>query len=284
MNYYQFHISDWALHTSHLTLEEEGVYRRLLDFYYDTEKPIPKETQPVIRRLRLGLHSETVSLILNEFFHLEEDGWHNNRADIEIAQYQSNAERARENGKKGGRPKKDSGSKTQLVVFANPEETGSKANQEPRTINHEPLTKNEDKDITPQAADSDSVSEIFSHWKTIMNHPRAKLDEKRRKKIREALKLGYTLTDLIAAIDGCAKSPYHMGQDGRNFTVYDDLELILRDAKHIDQFLKINSMPKAPMASQPKFDPVAYVNKTQGATQRPIDNPDLPLRIVGNGN
>jgi len=127
------------------------------------------------------------------------------------------------------------------------------------------------------------VDSIFDHWKTTMNHPKARLDEKRKKKIREALKLGYTQADLIAAINGCAKSPYHMGQDGRNTTVYDDLELILRDAKHIDQFLKINSMPKAPMASQPKFDPVAYVNQTQGAAQKPIDNRDVPLRAIGNG-
>src|SRR5690625_1330785 len=87
MNYYQFHIADWALHTAHLTLEEEGVYRRLLDHYYDTELPIPVETQPVIRRLRLRGYEETVALILEEFFTLEADGWHNRRADKEIDAY-----------------------------------------------------------------------------------------------------------------------------------------------------------------------------------------------------
>jgi hypothetical protein len=81
-----------------------------------------------------------VALILAEFFHLEDDGWHNNRADIEIEEYQSKAETARVNGKKGGRPKKNSGLKTQLVISGNPEETGLKANQEPLTINQEPLT------------------------------------------------------------------------------------------------------------------------------------------------
>ena len=54
MHYYPFNIADFNLHTAHLTLEEEAVYRRLIDFYYDTEQPIPVETQPVIRRLRLG--------------------------------------------------------------------------------------------------------------------------------------------------------------------------------------------------------------------------------------
>src|SRR5690625_5198133 len=145
MNYYQFHIADWALHTAHLTLEEEGVYRRLLDHYYDTESPIPEETQPVIRRLRLRGYEETVALILEEFFMLKDGGWGNRRDDTEIAAYQAKAEQARANGKKGGRPKKNKElgqakpRKTQPVISGNPEESESKANQEPRTKNHKPI-------------------------------------------------------------------------------------------------------------------------------------------------
>lgn len=149
MNYYQFHIADWTLHTAHLTLEEEAVYRRLLDYYYDTESPIPEKTQPVIRRLRLGSYEETVASILDEFFTLKADGWHNLRADREIIEYNAKAEIARANGKKGGRPKKQkqenqqvaenqNPQKTQPVISGNPEKTGSKANQEPRTINQKP--------------------------------------------------------------------------------------------------------------------------------------------------
>jgi uncharacterized protein YdaU (DUF1376 family) len=136
VNYYQFHIADFALHTSHLSLEEECIYRRLLDYYYDTESPIPEKTDLVIRRLRLKGYEDSVALILNEFFVLQADGWHNLRADSEISEYNKKADRARENGKKGGRPKKNKGLKTQPVISWNPEETGSKANQEPRTINH----------------------------------------------------------------------------------------------------------------------------------------------------
>ena len=145
MNYYSFHIADWALHTSHLSLEEDGVYRRLLDHYYDTESPIPAETNPVIRRLRLRGYEEAVALILEEFFVLEPDGWHNKRADREIEAYQQKAEQARANGKRGGRPKKNNDvesqkpRETQPVISGNPEESGSKANQEPRTINQEPI-------------------------------------------------------------------------------------------------------------------------------------------------
>jgi uncharacterized protein YdaU (DUF1376 family) len=141
MHYYPFHIADFTLHTTHLTLEEEAVYRRLLDFYYETEQPIPEETKSVIRRLRLGFYADTVDQILSEFFVLQGDGWHNLRADFEINAYHHKAETARSNGKKGGRPKKNQGLKTNQVILANPDITQTKANQEPITINQEPDIK-----------------------------------------------------------------------------------------------------------------------------------------------
>ena len=93
-----------------------------------------------------------------------------------------------------------------------------------------------------------------------MNHKKAQFDSKRQTLINKALKLGYETQDLIAAINGCAKSPYHMGTDGRNSTVYDDLGLILRDAEHIDKFIKLNAMPQATSNSHGKFDPLSYLS------------------------
>ena len=153
MHYYSFNISVWALHTSHLTVEEEGVFRRLLDHYYDTELPIPKITQPVIRRLRLGDHEPTVATILKEFFILSSDGWHNLRADMEIKDYHIKGDTARANGKKGGRPKKNKGLETQPVNLANPDLTQPKANYELPTTNHELPTTNYLKPTVPSAPD-----------------------------------------------------------------------------------------------------------------------------------
>lgn len=162
MHYYQFNISVWALHTSHLTVEEECVYRRLIDFYYDTEKPIPKETKSVIRRLRLVNYENIVDQILGEFFVLGDDGWHNNRADIEIAAYHSKAEKARDNGKKGGRPKKESAPETKPVILANQEKTGSKANYKLSTINNELETSKKDKTTGKPLVN-------FSRWLEILH-------------------------------------------------------------------------------------------------------------------
>ncbi len=130
MHYYQFNIADYRKDTTHLTMVEHAIYRQLLDWYYLDEKPIPLETQWVIRRFPLGY--EQVETILQEFFEKREDGWHHDRCDIEINNYQHNAEKNRRNGKLGGRPRK-----TTWVNLANPNETQTKANQEPLTINQE---------------------------------------------------------------------------------------------------------------------------------------------------
>lgn len=130
MHYYKFNIADWHLATSHLSLEEEAIYFRLINYYYDTESPIPEETKSVIRRLRLGNNSDLVSIVLQEFFVLQDGFWHHKRCDEEISQYHDKAEINQANGKKGGRPKK-----TQLVSKDNPDIT--------LTTNHKPITNNQ---------------------------------------------------------------------------------------------------------------------------------------------
>ncbi len=85
-------------------------------------------------------------------------------------------------------------------------------------------------------SESKAVQEVFAHWQQTFNHPRAKLDVKRKKFIRGRLKDGFSVNDLKLAITGCRASPFHMGVNDRN-TVYDDLDLICRDAKHVEQFM-----------------------------------------------
>ena len=98
MHYYKFEIAVWHLHTSHLSLIEEAVYFRLINFYYDTESPIPTETHSVIRRLRLTEYSEIVVQILNEFFELHDDGWHQKHCDTKIIEYHAKGNTNKNNG------------------------------------------------------------------------------------------------------------------------------------------------------------------------------------------
>ena len=139
MHYYTFNIADYRKDTGHLSTLEHGIYRQLLDWYYLEEVPIPKETQTVIRRLRLGSDSDIQSLqnVLSDFFVLRDDGYHQLRCDDQIEKYHDKSEVNKVNGKLGGRPKK-----TQSVILANPTQSESKAN-ETLTNNHKPITTNQ---------------------------------------------------------------------------------------------------------------------------------------------
>jgi uncharacterized protein YdaU (DUF1376 family) len=85
VNYYPFHIGDFAAHTAHLTWEEDIAYRRALDWYYLNEKALPEDVTKVARLIRMPKSVAVIEAVLAEFFVKAEDGWHNKRADQELA-------------------------------------------------------------------------------------------------------------------------------------------------------------------------------------------------------
>lgn len=109
MNHYPHHIGDFAKKTKGLTLTERGAYRELLDQYYVHEKPLPLDRREVYRMAVAATPAErkAVDYIITKYFSEQPDGWHNKRADEEIARYRMLAEKARINGQRGGRPRTD---------------------------------------------------------------------------------------------------------------------------------------------------------------------------------
>lgn len=143
MNYYQHHIGDYDSHTSHLTWLEDTAYRRLICLYYRTQKPLSLDVGAVCRLIRANsrYEKEAVQQVLSEFFTLEDDGYHSSRCDNEINAYSEKAEKNKANGAKGGRPKKEPNNnppETDWVSLGFENETQTKGNQEPVTINQEP--------------------------------------------------------------------------------------------------------------------------------------------------
>lgn len=132
MHYYQFRIGDYRKDTTHLSRLEHSIYRDLIDWYYLEEKPIPKETQWVIRRLRLVTQGETQALqnVLSDFFEQGDDGWHHAKIDAEINHYKTICGKNKSNGNNGGRPKKNP------VGYES--EPSRNPNHKPLTINHKP--------------------------------------------------------------------------------------------------------------------------------------------------
>ena len=147
MHYYKFNVSSWAKDTGHLSLKEEAIYLRLINYYYDYEKPIPIKTQMVLRKLRMADESETVDLILEEFFTKTKEGWAHHHCEKLITEYQKKAETNRKNGKSGGRPKiNDLEKPNGLQVETETEPSG---NLNYKLSTKEPLTNNDNKYISP---------------------------------------------------------------------------------------------------------------------------------------
>jgi len=144
MNYYERHLGDYAKDTAHLSVMEHGAYNLLLDRYYATEAGIPASQAHRVARARSKEEKEAVDVVLEEFFQLSDSIWINNRAETEIAKYRRKSEAAKENGKKGGRPKKEpiaeagaNPEKTQGFLSASNQETQEKAHQTPVTSNQD---------------------------------------------------------------------------------------------------------------------------------------------------
>ncbi len=97
MNYYEHHLGDYLRDAGHLSMVEDGAYRRLLDAYYIRESALPGSIREVCRIVRATTKAErtAVETVLREFFDLRETGWHHSRCDREIERYQQKREKAR---------------------------------------------------------------------------------------------------------------------------------------------------------------------------------------------
>lgn len=189
MHFYKFHIGDYKSATAHLSNEEDLAYRRLLDMYYDTEKPIPLETDWVARRIRVGI--EVVTVVLQDMFSRTEAGYINERCDEEIEEYHRMADRARANGKAGGRPKKPSGI---------PVGTQSQPDRK-LTTNHKPLTTNQLKtERTSAPVCPEGVSEqVWKDYLAVRKAKRSPLTDTALKAIeKEAGKAGWSLEKALS--------------------------------------------------------------------------------------
>jgi uncharacterized protein YdaU (DUF1376 family) len=98
VNYYEHHLGDYLRDTAHLTMIEDGAYRRLLDAYYIKRGPLPLALKDVYRLARAitAADRKAVETVLREFFKETQAGWSHGRCDAEIAKYQGKRDKARD--------------------------------------------------------------------------------------------------------------------------------------------------------------------------------------------
>lgn len=135
-------------------------------------------------------------------------------------------------------------------------------------IKDQGVDQGKDQDVS-LAAQRESIVRVFDFWRETMQTTRSVLDEKRRKLIQSRLKDGYSADDLCKAIDGCNKSPFHMGLNDKG-TKYNGIDLILRSAEHIDKFIGFSDNPPRPMGKQAHVEAInrmagdEFLNDTRG--------------------
>ena len=160
MFYYQFNIGDYQSHTAHLSEMEDLAYRRLLDWCYLHEKPLPQNIDEVARLIRMRTHSDCIAVVLREFFNLVDDGWVSSRVVSEIQKVGEKSEKASASAK----------ARWSKLKYANAMRTHSEGNatqdprpeiQDPRLIEPTVLVPSPKVERTPAAPISEIV-ELFN--------------------------------------------------------------------------------------------------------------------------
>lgn len=231
MHYYQFNIGDYHSHTAHLDPLEDIAYRRMIDWCYLHEKPLPADIDEIAREIRMREHCTCIAYVLQKYFTLTETGYLNNRIVKEIKEYKSISSKRKKAANKRWANKHAglSGDASALQV-----QSKSNAKQEPRTKKQETRTN---KDNKPSSTEVDNRPfEIFTYWKEVMGkNNSAKPTAKRISCIKARLKEGYSIERIKLAIDGCKGSAHHRGDNDQG-KIYDDLTLICRSGDKVEIF------------------------------------------------
>jgi len=143
MHYYQFNIGDYSSHTSHLEPLEDLAYRRMLDWCYLNESPLPESVEEIGRLIRMRTHTDCIAVVLQDFFELVDGSYVQHRVQGDIDAYHEKSAKAKKSAEArwSKTPPKNGDS---IDANALRTESDSNANHKPLTTNHKPITKNEE--------------------------------------------------------------------------------------------------------------------------------------------
>lgn len=109
-------------------------------------------------------------------------------------------------------------------------------------------------DVSPRRATGRDVETVFAAWITSTGKTgRTMLDPERRRLIVGALK-SYPLEDVVDAVDGWKHSAHHRGENDRAM-VYNELDVLLKSGKRVEQFRDLTRQARAGTLPQPRGKP-----------------------------
>lgn len=233
MHYYKRNIGDYHKKAGRLSMLQHGSYTLLIDSCYDRE--VFPTLSDAIDWTWASTQEEidAVEFVLKRFFTLIDGVYVQNRIKEDLDAYHEKALKNKQIAI--DREAKRKGKSTNRERTVN--ETSP--NHKPLTTNHKPLNISKDLSSQPTADPmSSNVIDVFEFWKSTMEKTGAtKLDSKRKSKIEQRLKDGYTVEQIKQAIVNCSKTPHNMGHNDRG-QKYNDIELICRDAANLERFIE----------------------------------------------
>jgi uncharacterized protein YdaU (DUF1376 family) len=141
MNFYPFHIGDYAAHTRGLAPLEDLAYRRLLDEYYLREAPLQGTAEELARDIGLNDRSTDVQRVLDRYFKNGPDWWRHGRCDDEIAAYHARVKQASAAGRASAEARNAKQNNRMLQLndcSTSVQQPVERPCNQPRTINQEP--------------------------------------------------------------------------------------------------------------------------------------------------
>ena len=194
MFYYSFNIGDYQSHTAHLSEMEDLAYRRMLDWCYLHEKPLPEDVDEIARQIRMRSHSDCIAIVLREYFVRTDEGYINDRVQHELSRAAEKSSKARLSAEVRWGTKKTNN--------ANALPTQSERNAIPiHQDTNTPIHKDKATVVAPPDGVSQSVWNDFAKQRKAKKAP---VSETVITKIRnQAEKAGWSLEDALAEI--CAR-------------------------------------------------------------------------------
>jgi|TARA_R110000744_G_scaffold304637_1_gene413153 hypothetical protein len=190
----------------------------------DTFKSLPKEDgYDLLMHLLSYVNDEdpqSDSVLVNAVFQNIK-----NTLKRDLAMYEHRADRSRQNGKKGGRPKNPTEPKEPTGLINNP--------TEPRKPDSVSVSVSDSVSVTSKDINSNKLLCVFN---SILGKKARVIPAKAEKQIKDRLKEGYSKEDIVLAMENAAKDQHHMDSNYKYLT----LEFITRPDK-LERFVNMSN-------------------------------------------
>ena len=246
--YFKFYPREFFGDTYKLTPVERDCYLKLLSQMFIDAKPIELDFQIMGQICSVSCTKMKRIWIKIEMYFIENDGvFYNEKMALQIDQIIEKSKKASKAAHQRWDKNGDANAYANASENAMPPSTNNQVPIKKKKIkasNAKKMNGKKPSDVAPfeRGNQTKCIKEVFEHWQLVLNHGKAKLDNKRSGLINRALK-SYNIDELKRAIDGCKSSAFHMGENEVS-KKYDQISLIFRDSEHIENFMSLASDKK----------------------------------------